>query len=482
MARLFRAVAVMAAALFAAALLVPGTAAAHALVGKQDLPIPVWLFIWAAGIVLIVSFVILAVAWREPLLQDAETKPAPGWLSTLLLNPVTEALAGLVGVALLLLVVYSGLEGTLAPDRNFSLTFVFVTFFLGGVLISLLFGNVFAAFNPWRAIGRTFGGVVRLVSGQSAPAPLAYPERLGNWPAVAGLLAFGWLELIYGAGSIGLDPQKVAVATLIYSAVTLVGMALFGVEKWTERGETFSVYFGMFARLSPLAAEDGRLRIRKPLAGAPEWGRVPGALGLVLVSIAITSFDGAQEGTLASPITTVFDLFRDLGLSVALSYRITDTLFLGLVIAVVWGLFRVGLWGMNTVRDAPPIPELGRLFSHTLIPIALAYLVAHYFSLFIFQEQAQFTYLLSDPLGDGSNLFGTADTGINYGLIDANGVWYVQVGTLIAGHVTALALAHDRAIAIWEDSTLATRSQLWMLGVMVGFTTLGLGLLSAANA
>ena len=482
MARLLRAAAATATALLAAALMLPGTASAHALVGKQDLPIPVWLFIWAAAIVLIVSFVILAVAWREPKLQEGETSPAPGWLSTLLVNPVTEALAGLIGVGLLVLVIYAGLEGTLAPDRNFALTFVFVTFFLGGVLLSVLFGNVFRAFSPWRAIGRAFGGVVRLVSGQSAPAPLAYPERLGYWPAVAGLLLFGWLELIYGVGSVGLEPEVVAIATLIYTALTLVGMTLFGVEKWTERGETFSVYFGMFARLSPVAVEEGRLRFRKPLSGAPQWGSMPGALGLALVSIAITSFDGAQEGTLADPINSVFDVFRDLGMSVALAYRVTDSLFLLLVIAAVWGLFRLGLWGMHTVRDAPSIPELRRLFAHTLIPIALAYLFAHYASLFIFQEQAQFTYLLSDPLGDGSNIFGTADAGIDYGLLDANDVWYLQVGSLIIGHVAALALAHDRAIAIWKDSTLATRSQYWMLAVMVGFTTLGLGLLSQANA
>ena len=92
--------------------------------------------------------------------------------------------------------------------------------------------------------------------------------------------------------------------------------------------------------------------------------------------------------------------------------------------------------------------ELRRGFAHTLIPIALAYLVAHYFSLVVFQEQAQFTYLLSDPLGDGSDLFGTAAAAIDYGLIGANAIWYVQVGALVVGHVIALTLAHDRAIAL----------------------------------
>ena len=156
----------------------------------------------------------LSVAWREPKLQDERDHPAPGWLSKALLNPVTEVIAGGIGVFLLGVVIYAGLEGIDAPDLNFAPVFVFVTFFLGGVLFSVLFGDFFRAFNPWRAIGRFFGGIVRLVSGQQAPAPLAYPERLGHWPAAVGLVAFGWLELIYGVGSVGVSPNDVAVATL----------------------------------------------------------------------------------------------------------------------------------------------------------------------------------------------------------------------------------------------------------------------------
>jgi hypothetical protein len=476
-----RSAAALAAAIGFAALLIPQQAAAHALIGKQDLPIPVWLFIWAAAVVLIVSFVVLSVAWREPRLQSEERRPAPRALSAVIAGPLTDALAGLIGVALLVAVLYAGFEGTEAPDRNFALTFVFVTFFLGGVLLSVLFGDVMRAFNPWRAMGRAFGGVANLVSGQKSAAPLAYPERLGHWPATAGLLAFGWLELIYGVGNVGLAPETVAVATLIYSALTLAGMALFGVEAWVARGETFSVYFNMFSRLSPFVVEERRLMLRRPLSGAPGWGEVPGSMFFVLASIAVTSFDGAQEGTLAEPIRTVFDAFRDLDLSVALSFRITDTIFLGLVLAAVCGLFYLALRGMSGVPGAPSVKRLGRLFAHTLIPIALAYIVAHYFSLFVYQEQAQFSYLLSDPLGDGSDLFGTASHGVDYGLISATGVWYVQVAALVIGHVTALVLAHDRAISIWKQPALATRSQYWMLAVMVGFTTIGLGLLSQAN-
>ncbi|MBM3667123.1 MAG: fenitrothion hydrolase [Actinobacteria bacterium] len=464
-------------------LAVPEAALGHALVGKQDLPIPAWLFAWGASLVLIVSFAVLSIAWRSPKLTEERWRPSAGWLSALANGPVTQAVTGLIGALLLVVVIYTGLEGTEAPDRNFSITFVFVTFWLGLVLLSVLFGDVFKSFNPWRAVGRAFGGVFRLAAGQSAPPPLSYPERLGHWPAVVGIVAFVWLELIYGTGvTLGLRPETVGIAALTYSAITFVAMALFGVEKWIERGEAFSVYFRMFSRLSLFEVRDGRLGRRRFLTGAPSWGEIGGSLALVLVTIGVTTFDGGSEGALDSPLNSTFDLMRDIGFGIVPAFRLSGSIWMAIVLAGVALLYMIGIRGMHTVKGAPPVRELARSFAHTMIPIALAYLVAHYFSLFVFQEQAQFTYLLSDPLGDGSDLFGTASSGVDYGLIGATGVWYVQVAALVIGHVTALTLAHDRAVTIWKDPQLAARSQYWMLAVMVGFTCLGLYLLSQANA
>jgi hypothetical protein len=158
-----------------------------------------------------------------------------------------------------------------------------------------------------------------------------------------------------------------------------------------------------------------------------------------------------------------------------------DTIFLLIVIAFVAAIYLTGVKGMLGIPGAPSFAKLRESFAHTLVPIALAYLVAHYFSLFVFQEQAQFTFLLSDPLGDGSNLFGTAGTGIDYSVIGTSFVWYVQLIALLAGHVLGLVLAHDRAVFIWKDYRMATRSQYWMLAVMISFTCLGLYLLSVAN-
>jgi len=458
---------------------------AHALVARQDLPIPTWLFAWGASIVLIVSFFALSAAWRKPRFEEEHWRPLGAGPSRALLSWPVQALSGLIGVFLLGVAIYAGLHGTEAPDRNFALTFLFVTTWLGFPFFSALLGDVFRPFNPWRAAGCAAGAGFRAIAGERS-ARLAYPEALGRWPAAIGLLAFVWLEVVYGSSggvAVGLAPHAVALAGLVYSGYTLAMMALFGVEEWCERGEVFSVYFGMFSQLGWFGVKDGRLGRRRPLSAATHWATLPGSAAVAIASIASTSFDGAQEGAFKAAIESVFRRFVDAGVGLTASLRLTDTIFMLLTFAAVGLVYLLGVRGMRTVRGAPSLAKLRLGFAHTLIPIALAYLVAHYFSLFVFQEQAQFTYLLSDPLGTAStDLFGTASGGIDFRILSSNAIWYVQVGALIVGHVLGLTLAHDRALAYWPDYRQAARSQYWMLAVMVAFTCFGLYLLSVANS
>jgi hypothetical protein len=458
---------------------------AHALVARKDLPVPTWLFAWGASIVLIVSFFALSVGWRTPRFERDRWRPFGAGLSRALLGAPAQIACGLIGVFLLCLAIYAGLRGTEAPDRNFALTFLYVTTWLGFPLFSVFLGDVFRPFNPWRAVGRAAGGAFSALAGQR-PSHLRYPEALGRWPAAFGLLAVVWLEIVYGASggvAVGLDPHAAAVGALVYSGYTLVMMAVFGTEQWCRTGEVFSVYFGIFGRLGCFGVEDGRLGVRRPFSAATTWATVPGSAAVVIASIASTSFDGAQEGAFKGALETTFNHLTDAGLGLTSALRLTDTIFMLLCFAGVGLVYLIGVRGMASVAGAPPFEKLRAGFAHTLIPIAFAYLVAHYFSLFVFQEQAQFTYLLSDPLGTGTtDLFGTTSTGIDFRLLSANAIWYVQVGALVIGHVIGLTLAHDRAITYWGDYRQAARSQYWMLAVMVAFTCFGLYLLSVANA
>lgn len=457
-----------------------------ALAPKDDLPIPETWFAWGAAIVLILSFIGLSSAWLKPRFEEDGWRGVGGPFQRLLVNPVAEALAGALGVFLLGVVVWSGLYGTANSAANFNVTFVFVTFWVCVPIVSVFFGDVFRPLNPWRAIARVVSGAFGLIAGRSHPPPLAYPERLGRWPAVVGLAAFLWLELAYGIPFepvVIIDPRTVAIATLIYTGITFVGMALFGIEKWCQRGETFSVLFNMFSRISPLEVRDGRLGLRPWLSGAVGWGLVPGSVALVLLLIAGTTYDGAAEGILAGPIDGLYELING-GANAegdVLARRLTASIFMLLTFAVVAAIYWGGIMGMRSEGGPMSTRELGRTFAFCFIPIAFAYTLAHYFSLVVFQEQAQFTYLLSDPLGNGSDFFGTASGTVDLRVVSSEAVWYVQVASLVVGHVVALAMGHDKALALYQDLRRATRSQYWMLALMVSFTVLGLALLSAAN-
>jgi hypothetical protein len=458
----------------AAALVLPASASAHGLVGKQDLPIPRWLFAWAAAIVLVVSFVALAVLWPRPRLEEPRER-------RLLRVPAgLEALTGLIGVAILVIVVYAGLAGVQTSTANLTPTVVYVLFWVGIPVLSVLFGDVFRAFNPWLAIGRATGWLVKRVG--AGADPLAYPERLGRWPATLGILAFAWVELAYTNKA---DPSTLSIMILAYTATQIVGMSVYGTEAWSRNGDAFGVYFGLFSRLSPLHWVRGELRGRAPLAGAPRLDPVRGTVPLLCTMIGTTSFDGFSQGPLWTGTNglgiQLQHRFLDIGLNAEHALEVAFTIGLVGVVLVIGGLYRLGVIGMRSVGEGHAATELGRRFVHSLIPIALAYVIAHYCSLLLYQGQA-IGYLISDPLGHGSDIFGTAGKTIDYNIINANGVWYVQVVALVTGHAAGLALAHDRALSTYRSARAATRSQYWMLVVMIGFTSLGLWLLSAANS
>ena len=266
-------------------MLLPAPVFAHGLVGRADLPIPEALFAGAAALVLVLSFAALAALWSTPRLQEPRER-------RLVRLPVAvDVVLGLVGVATFAAVVYAGLAGTDSEQDNLAPNAVFVMLWVGVPFASLLFGDVFRLLSPWRAIGRAVGWVAARVSAGDPPEALPYPERLGRWPAVAGIVFFGVCELCWAGGR---EPQTLALLGLGYLVVALVGMSLYGVEPWTRNADPFGAYFSLFALLAPLARRDGVLLARVPGTGAVGLDPVPGTVALLLAAIGITAFDGAS--------------------------------------------------------------------------------------------------------------------------------------------------------------------------------------------
>ncbi|MDX6691522.1 MAG: hypothetical protein QOG15_2979 [Solirubrobacteraceae bacterium] len=460
-------------ALVSAAL--PQAALAHGVgVGREDLPIPKWLFGWGASVVLVASFVGLAVLWQRPRLEGAPERRRVS------VPRVLDPICGAIGVAVFVLVVYAGYAGTQIEYNNIEPAFVFVAFWVVTAVLSVFFGDVFRAFNPWRAIARGVAGIAAKVSRGGLPEPLAYPTRLGRWPAAFMILAFVWVELAYIGNN---DPSNLSTLAVAYAAVQFVGMSLYGIESWSRYGDGLGVYFGLYARISGLRWERGALFTRPLLSGLTKLDPVCGTVFLLCAMIGTTAFDGFSAGPTWNSIgPDLGKAIKDLGFGQTTALNLADTIGIIGAVGVVTGLYVLGVAGMR--RDSHvdmTTTQLARHFAHSLVPIAAAYVIAHYFSLIAFRGQS-LIYLVSDPLGQGHDYFGTANHPIDYKIVSNSTIWYVQVGALVIGHIAGLILAHDRALVTFKDPRTATRSQYWMLAVMIAFTSLGLWLLSQANA
>jgi hypothetical protein len=450
------------------------TPLAHGIGGIRDLPVPGWLFFWGAAIVLAVSFLALAVLWKEPLLQRlSHGRALPRWFATLVLGRPLRVAVQAVSVALFVLVLVSALVGDAIPASNLAPTWVYVVFWLGVPLLSVLFGDVWRALSPWRAIA-DFSVWVWELTGREAQALWTYPAGWGRIPAAFALFAFAELELAYVNPD---DPRILAVAILVYTYWALFGFVVFGREEWTRGGEGFAVLFSYLARIAPFGPGGGKVVLRVPLSGLAGSERTPAASLFLAVMLGSVAFDGmSRTSAWQDVILSVRERFLD-NPEAQGDLAVTLVSLAGLVtaIAIVWGAFALACVAAQSIVNAPR--SLRPEFVLSLVPIALAYEVAHYFSLFVIQGQFAIP-LLSDPLGRGWDLLGTAGFTPNVTVLAPNTIWYVQVAALVIGHVAGLAVAHDRAVAMFPERRQAVLSQYPLLGLMVLYTLGGMWLLS----
>ena len=384
------------------------------------------MFYWGAAIVLVVSFVLLGALWRRPLLAaKASGRPLSATLSRLVLGPL-RVLLQVLAVVLFGLVWAAALFGDTDPFRNLAPTWIYVIFWLGVPALSVVFGNVWRALSPWRAIADGFVWVWERTGREAKPLAV-YPERLGRWPAAVLLLAFVSLELAYSDPA---SPRALAFAIALYTYVALFGMAAFGRETWMRNGEAFAVLFGLIARIAPFWVEDARIRLRWPFSGLAGAEPVPGSVAFVAVMLGSVLFDGYSRTTTWQDFVARIERPYIVDQPTLGELLVTLTSFGGLVVCVLLvalaylSACALARWTVNAPRSI--VDD----FVLSLVPIAFVYVVAHYFSLFVIQGQFAVP-LLSDPLGKGWDLLGTADVVPNLTVITPNTTWYVQVAALV---------------------------------------------------
>ena len=435
---------------------------AHGIGGAKDLPIPAEYAMAGAGAALAVSFIVLALAWRTPRF-DAAThgRPAPAWLASLVDSPAFALVLRVLGLLFFGYVVWAAVAG---PDLLLNPTFgvVYVLLWVGLVPMSLLFGPFYRAVSPVRTIHLAF---TRLTGGRPDEGIATLPRWVGMWPAALGLLAFVWLELVY-PGSTYLSPVRLWFAA--YLAISIVGAAVFGSE-WLEKADPFEVYSTLVGHLSVFGrTADGTLVLRSPLGNLDGVPPDRGLVGVVAVLFGSTAFDSFKDSNEWLRFTQ----------SSSLSSTWLDFLAL-LVFCTVVGVSFAAATMSTGVQEGLGRRTLPDRFAHSVVPIVVGYVVAHYLSYFV--EVGQQTVVqLSDPLGKGWNLLGTADWKVSYWIsTHPTFLAVVKVLAVVTGHVLGVVAAHDRAVKLLPKRHQLT-GQLPLLFVMVFYTVTGLYLLFGA--
>ena len=432
---------------------------AHGVGSRADLPVEPWLFAYSAAFALLISFAALRLLWPRPRLADAASgTPVPA---------VLGAVASVLGVAFqgLALVLFAATLvaawfGEDAESANLAPTALYIALWIGMQVASAVFGDVWRRINPlW-----TVASALDRIRGRDPETSTATGWWASHWPAALGLLAFHWLELAYDEPA---SLTAVAAFLSIYTVAVLVAASWFGAG-WVRTGDGFAVLFGLLAALSPLHRDDaGRLRLRLPGSGLAAVDLGPGTLGVILVVLGGTTFDGVTRTQWWGDIAggrREWDL------------TVVSTIGLLLTIATVAIAYLVAVRVLGVLaRDDADLVDQARRWGSSLIPIVLGYSIAHYFSLLVFEGQS-FLALLSDPLGSGRDLFGTAEDTIDFTVVTADQIAYTQVAAIVIGHIAGVIAAHDKAVERYPHRT-AVLSQYPLLAVMVAYTVSGLLLL-----
>lgn len=431
----------------AAFTLLPAEVAAHAFGERYDLPLPLFLWLTAAGLAVALSFVVFALALHPG--------SACGRVSLLRLRPVAVAALRAVSVCVFVVLIAAGLFGTQDPFRNLAPAFVWIAWWIGFTYLTALVGDVWALVNPWNAL---------YPAGRFEPRR-ELPAAVGVWPAVALLLVFAWIEIVWEGNAV---PANIAWLALGYSLLTWTGMFVFGREAWLRSGEVFTIYFGFLARLAPGEVRSGDWCLRPPAAGLLDARPLsPSQAFFVIVMLATVTFDGLRE----TPLWAVRDSLWTAAASVGL-----------LALPCLFALVILGICAlMARLTRGDPRPasagELVRLFVPTLLPIALAYHVAHYVSYLLVAGQVVIP-LASDPFGRGWDLFGTAHYRIAVDFVGARFAWYTSVVVVVAGHVLAMYVAHRLALERFSGRRTARRSQYPLAALMIAYTMMSLWILA----
>ena len=442
--------------------MVPAGVLAHGIGVRGDLPVPVWMFAYVAGAALIISFLLLGSFWPKPNLEGRFT-PRPLPAATQPVARVLGVVLRLFGLAMFAVVLWASLAGDLGAYATIAPVSVYVGFWVGLLFLSAVVGDVWRLLSPWETLALV-GRALRRRFFSHVPAHLRWrpdPVRSG-WLGVATIVSFAALELVHPNPP---ETRLLGIAIAVYSGIMLAGASLWGRE-WLRQSEGFGVIFRHIGAMGVFCGDgQGRLAVRPPVVGLASLRMsLPHAFVLLLMP-GTTSFDGISRtewwaGLLGARVGWDTVGFGAFGL---------------LQFAANFVVLYIGAMAVGAVLTRTPLRQMLTDFAPSIVPIAFAYHIGHYFSLVVFEGQ-NFLALLSRPFGGTADLFGTAHFEVNYLLVSTGAIALVQAITTIVGHLAGVVLAHDKSVARFTPRN-ALRSQYGLLVMMLAFTITGIFLL-----
>lgn len=443
---------------------------AHGVGGSTDLPVPLSFALIGAAWALTATFAVVALAWKKPRFgPETPGRELPVWVTRVMDSRVVRRIAALTALVFTVWVAAAALSGPPGGDNVLPGVF-YVLLWVGLVAVSVVVGPVWRVISPLRTVYRLLG-LVRRTAAEPQPGR-QYPARWGYWPAAFGLLAFVWLELASP------DPGSLtAIKTWlgVYTVTMVLGAMVFG-SRWFARADPFEVYSVAVSRLSPFRrnSSTGRIEIGNPLDHLPTMPVRPGSVAVLAVLLGSTAFDSFSQAP----------AFRNFVDRNALTVPLLDETSAASLLRTVGLIFFVSAVGVTfwaAARatggvDADQRRLLPGKLAHSLIPIVVGYIFAHYLSYLV--ERGQETIVrLADPLGRGWHLLGLDAADVQYVLSAHPSVlWSIKVLCVVAGHIVAVVAAHDQALRLLPQRHQIT-GQLAMMLTMVGYTFTGLYLL-----
>lgn len=377
-----------------------------------------------------------------------------------------ENLTSYIGLLLFIGLVLIGFLGATDPMHNL-LTLVFWTgVWIALPLLSMLIGNLWQPFNPWTAPVR----IARTLLNRTGSAGLA---QFGHWPAVLGMLGFSWFQIVSTSPD---DPRGLAMVALLYWAVIFLAAVAEG-EDWLQQGEFLTVFFGMIAKIAPFWRVRGQGKVRG-LVGWPGTqvmemaALTSGQIAFVTLALASLTFDGLSETFWWMGLIGQNPLEFS-GRSAVLGVNSVGLLAIwGLTAGAILGVLRLGrALGGHGFAAGPVVLSF--------LAIAAGYHAAHYLVMLL--TAGQYTIAaLNDPLFRGDAWLGLPPFYVSFGFLSnqavMTAVYSAQFVAILGAHLLAVVLALKLT-----GPGMRAAAHLPLTALMVGYTVLGLWLLSTAK-